>query len=306
MNLKHLEYIIEISRCGSFHKAADNLYISQPSLSKLVKNLENELGFSIFRRTRKGVEPTENGIRLVEDAVQILEITNNWKNLTNDNETDLKTRIYINAQGILASTLIIDLIENRSNRSPNVSLYFNELFEQPQIKKDESANSVINIFFCEKGKYSEYAQAAADNGYTAKIIDEGKSYVFMNSRNELAEKPYIELKDLMQLPSAEFQSVMPSFYPYADLLEKLNKEKQIHLPNREAVLEIISENKDVISLFSYVVAAKSEYVKKGIIKAVEISDFPMPTLLVIIYKSTSDDNVSKLIEQIKGFTEDLH
>ena len=61
MNLKQLEYVVEISRSGSINKAAQNLYLAQPSLSASVRQLEQELGFSIFRRKNSGIELTSEG-----------------------------------------------------------------------------------------------------------------------------------------------------------------------------------------------------------------------------------------------------
>ena len=61
MNLLHLKYAVEIEKTGSITKAANNLFMGQPNLSKAIKELENEIGITIFRRTTKGVAPTEKG-----------------------------------------------------------------------------------------------------------------------------------------------------------------------------------------------------------------------------------------------------
>lgn len=73
MTLKQLEYIVEISRSGSINKAAQNLYVAQPSLSAAVKQLEQELRFSIFRRKNSGIELTSEGKILLASAKLIVE-----------------------------------------------------------------------------------------------------------------------------------------------------------------------------------------------------------------------------------------
>ena len=65
MNIKHLSYVVEICRCGSINKAAQNLYISQSSLSGSVKSLEEELHYQLFRRKNSGIELTEEGLSLI-------------------------------------------------------------------------------------------------------------------------------------------------------------------------------------------------------------------------------------------------
>lgn len=72
MNLQHLRYVAEVERTGSITRAAKNLYMGQPNLSKAIRELENEVGITIFRRTRKGVEPTEDGLRFLGYARSIL------------------------------------------------------------------------------------------------------------------------------------------------------------------------------------------------------------------------------------------
>ena len=72
MNTQHLKYVVEVERTGSITQAADNLYMAQPNLSKAIKELEDTLGISIFRRTSKGVVPTEKGAEFLVYAKRIL------------------------------------------------------------------------------------------------------------------------------------------------------------------------------------------------------------------------------------------
>lgn len=72
MNLNHLEYLITVAENGSINRAAQALYVSQPYLSGVIKSVEEELGFPVFRRTSTGVEPTELGVQALEGAKRIL------------------------------------------------------------------------------------------------------------------------------------------------------------------------------------------------------------------------------------------
>ena len=58
MNTILLNYIVEVEKEGSISKAAENLYMTQPHLSKAIRELEESVGIKIFRRTSKGVIPT--------------------------------------------------------------------------------------------------------------------------------------------------------------------------------------------------------------------------------------------------------
>lgn len=68
MDIKHLQYFIEVTNFGSFSRAADHLFITQPTISKMIKNLETELGVVLFDRSRKQVTLTDAGKTILEQA----------------------------------------------------------------------------------------------------------------------------------------------------------------------------------------------------------------------------------------------
>ena len=73
MTFAQLQYLLEIHRAGSVSQAAKNLFVSQPSISLTLKALEEELGYPIFLRTRKGLLPTPQGAAVIDHATRICE-----------------------------------------------------------------------------------------------------------------------------------------------------------------------------------------------------------------------------------------
>ena len=73
MDIQHLKYAIEIERSRSISKAAEKLFVSQPFLSKAVKELEKDVGIDIFNRTSRGVVPTKKGEAFLARAREIVE-----------------------------------------------------------------------------------------------------------------------------------------------------------------------------------------------------------------------------------------
>ena len=61
MTLQQLTYLVKVAECGNITDAAEQLYISQPSLSTAIRNLEKEMGVTAFNRTKKGVTVTRDG-----------------------------------------------------------------------------------------------------------------------------------------------------------------------------------------------------------------------------------------------------
>lgn len=72
MNILHLKYAVEVEKTRSINKAAENLFMSQPNLSRAVKELEESLGITIFKRTTKGIEITPQGEEFLGYAKKIL------------------------------------------------------------------------------------------------------------------------------------------------------------------------------------------------------------------------------------------
>ena len=72
MNTQHLQYVVEIERTRSISQAAENLFIGQPNLSRILHDLEKTLGFRIFERTSRGVRPTERGAKFLQHARGVL------------------------------------------------------------------------------------------------------------------------------------------------------------------------------------------------------------------------------------------
>lgn len=73
MTLQQLKYILEVAKCGSINEASKNLFISQPSLSNTIKDLEKELHITIFNRTNKGIIVSKEGLEFLGYANQIIE-----------------------------------------------------------------------------------------------------------------------------------------------------------------------------------------------------------------------------------------
>lgn len=72
MNLLHLKYAVEVEKTRSINKAAENLFMGQPNLSRSIKDLEESMGIVIFKRTSRGMEPTDVGEEFLAYAKKIL------------------------------------------------------------------------------------------------------------------------------------------------------------------------------------------------------------------------------------------
>lgn len=72
MNIMYLRYAVEVEKTHSINKAAENLYMGQPNLSRAIKDLEESLGITIFDRTPRGMKVTADGEEFLQHAKRIL------------------------------------------------------------------------------------------------------------------------------------------------------------------------------------------------------------------------------------------
>lgn len=73
MDIRHFQYFLEVARQGSFTKAAASLYITQPTISKMIRNMEEEWGVTLFHRQGKGIELTDAGRIMYQQAQHMVE-----------------------------------------------------------------------------------------------------------------------------------------------------------------------------------------------------------------------------------------
>jgi len=77
VNIRHIEYFLAVAKCGSFTKAAQVLFVTQPTISKMIKNIEEELGVELFNRLGKAVELTDAGQVVFSQAQNIVTAVRN-------------------------------------------------------------------------------------------------------------------------------------------------------------------------------------------------------------------------------------
>ena len=88
MKIEHLKYALEVEKTGLISKAAENLYLSQPYLSKAIRELEENIGIVIFNRTPKGVVPTKDGAEFLVYAKNIVSQIEEVENIYKQRDAD--------------------------------------------------------------------------------------------------------------------------------------------------------------------------------------------------------------------------
>lgn len=125
MNIQYLKYVVEVDKMGSINKAAKNLYMGQPNLSAAIKELEKDLGISIFYRSKKGVFPTKEGEKFLVYAKKIISDINQLESLYTAN-TDSTIRFSIAACRATYITMAVSNFINDLKNKKEMTVNFNE------------------------------------------------------------------------------------------------------------------------------------------------------------------------------------
>jgi len=122
MNVEYFGYIIEIAEQGSISKAARSLYLSQPYLSRIIKELEEELNLKLFSRTNVGISPTVEGIEFIKKAKVIMEQYHNLSHLKKKEEQQSKGFKLATVRSSLVMESFIQLTQEYKNEAYEFSL----------------------------------------------------------------------------------------------------------------------------------------------------------------------------------------
>jgi DNA-binding transcriptional LysR family regulator len=122
MTQRELEYILAIAKEGSISKAAESLFVAQPSLSRCLKKLESDLGISLFKRTPEGLKPTQAGKHYIECAETILRTYKTMENRIS-NLNKLKTgKLTIGTTSFLGSFILPKILKRFNHLYPSITI----------------------------------------------------------------------------------------------------------------------------------------------------------------------------------------
>ncbi len=144
---KKARYVLSVYTEGSFTRAAEKLYVSQPCLSKAIKDLENELGAPIFERGN-GVKLTELGLQYIKTAEKIIELEDGFSLLLKD-ETSLKSGLVrVGGTHYMTSYVLPFVIDTFSKSYPGVTVTLTEASSSELMKllKNDEVDLIVDSF----------------------------------------------------------------------------------------------------------------------------------------------------------------
>lgn len=186
MTITQLEYIIAVDTHRHFGKAAEASFVTQPTLSMQIQKLEQELGVTIFDRSRQPVVPTEIGRRIIVQARQIINESRKVKEIIEDEKKEIAGELRLGVIPTLAPYLLPLFVGSFIEKYPNVTLEVEELLTEQvilQLKQDQLDIGLI-------------VTPSLDKGIIEQPVFYEEFYAYVSHRHPLYQKKSLSQEEL--------------------------------------------------------------------------------------------------------------
>lgn len=241
MNIQQLRYVVAIANSGTFREAAEKMYVSQPSLSISVRDLEKELGFKIFRRTSSGTFLTRRGMEFYEKAQELVKGFDVFQNQYANPEEE-KKEFSISSQHYdflppLITQFSVLYPENKDFR----------IFESTTVQiLDEVAqgHSELGIIYLNKQNTKGIMQRV--DKLDLEVIDliPFQTHIYLRKGHPLAKKESLVMDDLAHLPTVRFTQEKDEYLYYSENFVDTSSSSQLFNVTDRATLNGILERTD--------------------------------------------------------------
>lgn len=210
MNILHLKYAVEVEKTRSISKAAKNMLMGQPNLSRAIKELEESLGVTLFKRTSKGMSLTPHGEEFMQYARKILaqidEVEAMYKNGKDGKQTfsiSVPRASYI----ACAFTEFAKTIDTKKQ----AEIYYQETNSMRAINNILQSDFKLGIIRYQTAFEKHFKTLLHEKGLSGEVILEFSYQAVMSKKHPLADKKSIELSDLSDyIEIAHADSYVPS------------------------------------------------------------------------------------------------
>lgn len=238
MTLQQLKYIIEIVNCGSINEAAKRLYITQPSLSNAVKELEVEIGVELFRRTSKGIALSVDGAEFLGYARQVVEQAGLLEQRYLHKKPSRQLCSISTQHYAFAVNAFVNLIKHSGADEYEFTL--REIRTHEIIEDVKNLRSEIGILYRNPFNRKVLEKLLRENRLDFHPLFTARPHIFISTGNPLAGRKSVTLKDLEDYPYLSFeQGEFNSFYFSEEILSTVFHKKSIHVSDRATLFNLL-------------------------------------------------------------------
>ena len=298
MNILHLKYAVEIANTRSISKAAENLYTSQPNLSRAIKDLENDLKIKIFKRSSKGIEVTIEGEEFLLYARNALAQIKRIESIY-ENRTEKKERISVSVPRSSFYSYAFANFAKKMDKSSFELIY----------KETNSMRTLLNVLSEEYDLGILRYQSSFDRYYTSffeekklvyEVLNEFSYVLLVHKNNPLSKKGKVTEQDLSNMIEISHGDPYVPTLPLIDVkrAELSNvTDKRIMIFERSVQFTLLEE---IPNTFMWVSKTPQDLLEKfGLVEIkCDFNDKSYKDVLIYRKKYQLTENDKAFIEQI--------
>ena len=186
MTLQQLEYILAVDKHRHFSKAAEQCFVTQPTLSAMIQKLEEELDVKIFDRSCQPIAPTPIGVHIIEQAKEILAQVGNVKQIIQEQKEEISGNFHIGILPTIAPYLLPRFFKDMVKKYPKLNITVSEM-KTPEIKQALLTGEIDAGILAELNDMDKY-------NHTHLFYEE--FYAYIAREDELFKKKTIKSSDL--------------------------------------------------------------------------------------------------------------
>jgi DNA-binding transcriptional LysR family regulator len=238
MTLQQLKYFIEVANCGSINKAAENLFIAQPSLSNAMKELEGEIGTELLTRTPKGITLTTDGIEFLGYARQVTEQASLLEQRYLSKKPSRRLCSISTQHYAFAVNAFVNMV--RKTNAEEYEFTLRETRTHEIIEDVKTLRSELGILYLNPFNRKVLEKLFRESDLTFHPLFTAKPHIFVSSSNPLAQQEYVTPKDLADYPCLSFeQGENNSFYFSEEILSTEYRGKVIRVSDRATIFNLM-------------------------------------------------------------------
>lgn len=238
MTLQQLRYITTVADTGTITEAAKKLYISQPSLTNAIHELEKEMGLTIFNRTNKGIFISREGEEFLGYARQVLEQTTILEDKYKKNGGGKKQFCVSTQHYSFAVNAFVDLVKKYGQEEYDFSLRETQTYKL--IEDVAHMRSEIGILFLNDFNEKVIMKILKSSDLEFHLLFVAKPHVFISRHHPLAKKKIITNEELADYPYLSYeQGEHNSFYFSEEIFSSFERKKNIRVSDRATLFNLL-------------------------------------------------------------------
>ena len=284
MRLTQLQYLVEIKKQGSISKAAQHLYIAQPSMSTAIRELEEELGYELMKRSKRGVTFTNLGEEAVKKAELIMQEVEALRCLDQVDTGHMSGRIFLSAVPFVCEYLIVDLILAVGNEHPDLLLILDETDGASVLRHVSRCEADIGVIMICSNEEVRFEKELSLNNLAFEEILQDEMVFLISAHNPLFAKGEATMCEILQYPYVYYKESLTEedralFAKHCDI----NRLQTVCMKDQASIKKFL-QHSQATTVAPFRAAQNNIYLEHDVLRSIHLKDEAWHAHIGVVYR----------------------